>query len=147
MKSLSCARLLATPWTAAYQAPPSEGFSRQEYWSGVPSPSLEKMGTGVKIWGYFLERDKTPFKLFQQKRVYFKDMFEVKMGNKFSWNSSKIQHPGMGQAPRMLGWEGGPGSTVTPGAPAGVQGLQAPVAPVPPCRFPSLNSESCPFSD
>ena len=31
--------LLATPWTAAYQAPPSMGFSRQEYWSGVPSPS------------------------------------------------------------------------------------------------------------
>ena len=29
-----------TPWTAAYQAPPSMGFSRQEYWSGVPSPSL-----------------------------------------------------------------------------------------------------------
>ena len=36
MKSLSRARLLATPWTAAYQAPPSMGFSRQEYWSGVP---------------------------------------------------------------------------------------------------------------
>ena len=34
-KSLSRARLLATPWTAAYQAPPSMGFSRQEYWSGV----------------------------------------------------------------------------------------------------------------
>ena len=32
-------RLLATPWTAAYQAPPSMGFSRQEYWSGLPSPS------------------------------------------------------------------------------------------------------------
>ena len=32
-------RLLATPWTAAYQAPPSMRFSRQEYWSGVPSPS------------------------------------------------------------------------------------------------------------
>ena len=31
--------LLVTPWTAAYQAPPSMGFSRQEYWSGVPSPS------------------------------------------------------------------------------------------------------------
>ena len=31
---------LATPWTAAYQAPPSMGFSRQEYWSGVPLPSL-----------------------------------------------------------------------------------------------------------
>ena len=41
MKSLSRVRLLATPWTAAYQAPPSMGFSRLEYWSGValPSPS------------------------------------------------------------------------------------------------------------
>ena len=36
VKSLSCVRLLATPWTAAHQAPPSMGFSRQEYWSGVP---------------------------------------------------------------------------------------------------------------
>ena len=41
VKSLSHVRLLATPWTAAYQAPPSVGFSRQEYWSGVPSPSLK----------------------------------------------------------------------------------------------------------
>ena len=32
-------RLFTTPWTAAHQAPPSMGFSRQEYWSGVPSPS------------------------------------------------------------------------------------------------------------
>ena len=39
VKSLSRARLLATPWTAAHQAPPSMGFSRQEYWSGVPLPS------------------------------------------------------------------------------------------------------------
>ena len=39
VKSLSHARLLATPWTAAYQAPPSLGFSRQGYWSGVPLPS------------------------------------------------------------------------------------------------------------
>ena len=38
-KLLSHVRLLATPWTAAYQAPPSMGFSRQEYWSGVPLPS------------------------------------------------------------------------------------------------------------
>ena len=35
--------LLATPWTAAYQAPPSMGFSRQEYWSGLPLPSLMKV--------------------------------------------------------------------------------------------------------
>ena len=39
VKSLSHAQLLATPWTGAYQAPPSMGFSRQEYWSGVPLPS------------------------------------------------------------------------------------------------------------
>ena len=39
VKSLSRVWLLATPWTAAYQAPPSLGFSRQEYWSGVPLPS------------------------------------------------------------------------------------------------------------
>ena len=39
VKSLSRIRLLATPWTAAYQVPPSMGFSRQEYWSGVPLPS------------------------------------------------------------------------------------------------------------
>ena len=39
VKSLSHARLFTTPWTAAYQAPPSMGFSRQEYGSGVPSPS------------------------------------------------------------------------------------------------------------
>ena len=39
VKSLSCVRLLATPWTVAHQASPSMGFSRQEYWSGVPLPS------------------------------------------------------------------------------------------------------------
>ena len=39
VKPLSRVRLFATPWTAAYEAPPPMGFSRQEYWSGVPSPS------------------------------------------------------------------------------------------------------------
>ena len=43
VKSLSRVRLLATPRTAAYQAPPFMGFSRQEYWSGVPLPSLGDM--------------------------------------------------------------------------------------------------------
>ena len=41
MKSLSCVRLLETPWTAAYQPPLSTGFSRQEYWSGVPFGSSQ----------------------------------------------------------------------------------------------------------
>ena len=39
VKSLSSVRLFAAPWTIAYQAPPSMGFSRQEYWSGLPFPS------------------------------------------------------------------------------------------------------------
>ena len=39
LSRFSCVRLLATPWTTAYQAPLSMGFSRQEYWSGVPLPS------------------------------------------------------------------------------------------------------------
>ena len=42
VKSLSRVRPSVTPWTTAYQAPPSIGFSRQEYWSGVPLPSLQK---------------------------------------------------------------------------------------------------------
>ena len=40
VKSNSRVRLFATPWTSAYQAPPSMGFSKQEYWSGMPLPSL-----------------------------------------------------------------------------------------------------------
>ena len=47
VKMLSCVQLFETPWTAAYQAPPSMGFSRQEYWSGVLSPS-PMLGAGVQ---------------------------------------------------------------------------------------------------
>ena len=43
VKSLSRVRLFATPWTVAYQAPPSMGFSRQGYWSGLPFPSPEDL--------------------------------------------------------------------------------------------------------
>ena len=39
VKSLSCVQFFVTPWTVAYQAPPSTEFSRQEYWSGLPFPS------------------------------------------------------------------------------------------------------------
>ena len=46
VKSLSYVWLLATPWTVAYQAPPSVGFSRQEYWSGLPLPSPDMCNGG-----------------------------------------------------------------------------------------------------
>ena len=51
VKSLSHVWLLATPWTAAYQPPPSMGFSRQEYWSGVPLPSPFFGEVFVKVFG------------------------------------------------------------------------------------------------
>ena len=47
VKLLSRVQLLATPWTAASQAPPSMGFSRQEYWSGVPLPSPGRLKVGI----------------------------------------------------------------------------------------------------
>ena len=50
VKSLSHVRLLVTPWTAAYQAPPSMGFSRQEYWSGVPLPSPLGRAHSMSPW-------------------------------------------------------------------------------------------------
>ena len=43
MKSLSHVQLFATPWTVAHQAPLSMGFSRQEYWGGLPFPSPEDL--------------------------------------------------------------------------------------------------------
>ena len=47
VKSHSHVQLFTTPWTAAHQAPPSMGFSRHEYWSGVPLPSpLNSLGRG-----------------------------------------------------------------------------------------------------
>ena len=45
LSHFSRVRLFATPWTAAYQAPPSMGFSRQEYWNGLPLPSPEQLPT------------------------------------------------------------------------------------------------------
>ena len=53
VKSLSHVWLLATPWTAAYQAPLSMGFARQEYWSGVPLPSPLKVYVLFQIWRIF----------------------------------------------------------------------------------------------
>ena len=55
VKSLSHVQFFATPWTAAHQAPPSMGFSRQEYWSGLPLPSpfLPLGWYYLLAWGYW----------------------------------------------------------------------------------------------
>ena len=57
VKSLSRVRLLVTPWTAAHQAPLSMGFSRQEYWSGVPLPSPGHTCNSIKIIETKIEKD------------------------------------------------------------------------------------------
>ena len=64
VKSLSRLWLFETPWTVAYQAPPSVGLSRQDYWSGLPLPSpfncintvqrVRQKFSWVKIWWFFL---------------------------------------------------------------------------------------------
>ena len=61
MKSLSSVQLFATPWTIAYQAPPSMGISRQEYWSGLPFPSPGELpDPGIKLASPELEADTLP---------------------------------------------------------------------------------------
>ena len=62
VKTLGRIRLLATPWTAAHQAPPSMGFSRQEYWSGVPLPSPERLSRAFKAFFFFNTRDSNQVK-------------------------------------------------------------------------------------
>ena len=47
MKSLSCVRLLVTPWATAHQAPPTVGFSRQEYWSAVEAEHRIVLKQGI----------------------------------------------------------------------------------------------------
>ena len=61
VKLLSRVRPFATPWTVAYQAPPSMGFSRQEYWSGLPFPSLGDLpDPGIEPRSSALQADALP---------------------------------------------------------------------------------------
>ena len=61
VKSLSHVRLFATPWTVSYQVPPSIGFSRQEYWRGLPFPSLgDLLDLGIKPGSPALQADALP---------------------------------------------------------------------------------------
>ena len=82
-QSLSCVRLFATPWTLDFQAPLPMGFSRQEYWSGLPFPSPGDLpNPGIEPRSYALQTDSLlcvpsiPLLLlvtfvFQQLRIYF----------------------------------------------------------------------------
>jgi len=61
VKLLSCVRLFATPWTVTYQVPSSMGFSRQEYWSGLPFPSpVNRPDPGMEPGSPTLQADSLP---------------------------------------------------------------------------------------
>ena len=64
VKSLSRAQLFSTPWAVAYQAPPSMGFPRQEYWSGVPLPSPPCRLHSLKFFNEISERVKSWMKIW-----------------------------------------------------------------------------------
>ena len=62
VKSLNRVRLFRTPWTVAYQAPPTMGFSRQESWSGLPFPSPGDLpDSGIEPRSPSLQADALPF--------------------------------------------------------------------------------------
>ena len=71
VKSLSRVRLFTTPWSTAYQAPPSMGFSRQEYWSGVPLPSP------IAIFTISLKYDRRYGLLIKIMHIYNFKIFSV----------------------------------------------------------------------
>ena len=87
VKSLSRVRPSVTPWTAAYPGPPSMGFSRQEYWSGVPLPSpMTNLDSLLK------SRDITlPTKVRLVKAV----VFPVVMYECESWTIKEAEHQRM----------------------------------------------------
>ena len=92
VKSLSCVRLLATPWTVAYQAPLSLGFSRQEYWSGLPFPSPGDLpNSGIKPESPVLQADALPSEppgKSQGKRPWFNSWVR-----KIPWRRDRLPTP------------------------------------------------------
>ena len=93
VKSLSHVRLFGTPWTAAHQAPSPMGFSRQEYWSGVPSPHLGVcISIDVYVCVYVCQCLQLTFKWIGKK--YVSHHF---MGNRWgnSGNSVRLYFSGL----------------------------------------------------
>ena len=71
MKSLSCVILFATPWTVAYQASPSMGFSRQDYWSRLPFPSQGDLSDpGIEPRSPALEADALTSEVLSKWKCY-----------------------------------------------------------------------------
>ena len=78
MKLLSCVQLFTTPWSAAYQAPPSMGFSRQEYWSGVPLPSPQSYSIPCLISDKNIIAKLKTFLLVYERKTCFSSVSPVR---------------------------------------------------------------------
>ena len=99
VKSLSRVRLLATPWTVAHRALPSMGFSRQEYWSGVPLPSHPHSYEGLKGNGL-------PWWLSSKESTYSAgDVGSLRVGKilwRRKWHPTPVFLPGKPHGRRSL---------------------------------------------
>ena len=88
MKLLSRVQRFVTPWTVAYQAPPSMGFSRQEYWSGLPFPSPENLpDPGIEAGSPALQADALLSELSIMPSKFILVVQETKF-HSFLWLSS-----------------------------------------------------------
>ena len=82
-ESLSCVRLFVTPWTVAHQVSLSIGFSRQEYWSGLPFLSPGYLpDPGIEPWSPALQADSLPFELQEVLILYMVVYFMSVVGFK-----------------------------------------------------------------
>ena len=101
MKSLSCVWLFATPWAVAYQASPSMGFSRQEYWSGLPFPSPGDLpDPGIELRYPALEADALTSEPQRIKIHHFAD--KGLYSQSYGFSSSHIQ---MWELDNKKGWD------------------------------------------
>ena len=92
VKVLSRVRIFATPWTLAYQAPPSMGFPRQEYWSGLPFPSPGDLpDPGIEPGSPALQTDAFTFWATREAQLYEKVWLKV-------WPASCLENPRDGGA-------------------------------------------------
>ena len=90
VKSLSRVRLPATLWTAAYQAPPSMGFSRQEYWSGVPLPSPLYIYIYILLkysWLAMFQVHSKVIQLYKYTYIIFEIIFHHRLLQDINYNS------------------------------------------------------------
>ena len=102
LSRFSRVRLLATPWTAAHQAPPSMGFSRQEYWSGLPLPSPRVSCNRCKFQKQGLPRWLNGRESTSQCRRHGFDFWFVKTSWRKKWHPTPLLLSGKSHGHRSL---------------------------------------------